>query len=279
VTALSEWRREPHWSFSQLNGLLRICSLQWAFRYVYQQEPQHLAAELPFGRAFHVGCTHAAANGARVNPEEVVDCFAASLDAELKAAGAPVRFKEGQGRPELQALGKRMLTAFCEALDPEEMAAGFGIPFKVELPAASGKDLKPIIGEVDAVVSKDGVGTIVDYKSSARKWPVDKADKSLQATIYAYAFSREPNEIPGVRFDVVTKTKSPTVTRYHTSRTEDDFDRLIQLVETAERMMRHEIFVPNEESFACAGCPFTEACKPWHRKRNTLMLTPLASAA
>ena len=37
---LAQLRKKPHWSFSSLNTFLNICSQQWAYRYVYDAEPE-----------------------------------------------------------------------------------------------------------------------------------------------------------------------------------------------------------------------------------------------
>ena len=49
---LENLRKTPHWSASSLNTFL-VCSLQWAFRYVYGREPCFVPAGLVFGGVFH----------------------------------------------------------------------------------------------------------------------------------------------------------------------------------------------------------------------------------
>lgn len=107
----------------------------------------------------------------------------------------------------------------------------------------------------------------MDWKTSARRWPKDQADRSLQPTVYLYAHRQlHPAEAPEFRFDVAVKNKTPIVERNVTRRNADDFQRLECLVENAERMIRHELFYPSDQSFACNGCPFREPCRAWHRK-------------
>ena len=50
---LDKYRQRPHWSFSSLNLFLTMCTLQWAFRYVYKEESEHMPINLIFGTAFH----------------------------------------------------------------------------------------------------------------------------------------------------------------------------------------------------------------------------------
>jgi TPP-dependent indolepyruvate ferredoxin oxidoreductase alpha subunit len=68
-----------------------------------------------------------------------------------------------------------------------------------------------------------------------------------------------------MRFDVVVKNKTPVVEQHVTTRTQDQFDRMVGLVKVAERMIQAEHFLPSEQGFYCAGCPHQEACRAWHR--------------
>jgi hypothetical protein len=76
------------------------------------------------------------------------------------------------------------------------------------------------------------------------------------------------------RFDVAVKNKAPVIERNTTTRSPEDFARLERLVETAERIVAHELFYPSEQSFACGGCAFQGPCKAWHRRqaRTTVAL-------
>ena len=75
-------------------------------------------------------------------------------------------------------------------------------------------------------------------------------------------------------FDVAVKNKTPIIERNHTTRSPEDFARLEHLVETAERIVSHELYYPSEQSFACGGCAFQGPCKAWHRQaaRTTVNL-------
>lgn len=280
MKSLAELREEPHWSASSLNGLLNVCGLQWAFRKVYKVEPESTGVNLVFGRAFHSACEFIGSCAQRGNAAklgEVEAVFADVFDAEAKAADAPVAYGDTT-RDKLLDLGGRMLAAYAAAVDPSEEVVDMAVPFRAQLKDRHGNPVGlPVIGELDLLVRKNGKTSIVDWKTSASRWPQDKADKSLQATAYLYAWLEHSGELPGFRFDVVTKAKTPVCVGYETARSSEDFHRLAELVRTAERMVRYELFVPNEQSFACKGCPFKSACRTWHRKRSTLMLGAMAA--
>ena len=280
MKTLSELRKEPHWSASSLNGLLHICGLQWAFRKVYEIEPESTGVNLIFGKAFHVACEFILSSlqhGTIAATSDIEAVLVDVFDVEVKAADAPVAYGDTH-RDELLRLGGRMLLAYANGIDRDEEIIGMAVPFKTQLKDRDGIPIgKPLIGEIDLLVKKDGVTTVVDWKTSASRWPQKKADSSLQATAYLFAVKEQTGHIPMFRFDVVTKAKTPAYVKYDTSREAEDFYRLAELVRTAEQMVKHEVFIPNEQSFACKGCAFKSACRTWHQKRNTLMLGGLAA--
>ena len=71
--------------------------------------------------------------------------------------------------------------------------------------------------------------------------------------------------IPLFRFDVVTKTKNPSLENHYTQRTKDDLYRFQLLALAVERAVKQEVFLPAETSFCCGDCQFASACKEWHR--------------
>jgi len=132
-----------------------------------------------------------------------------------------------------------------------------------------GQSDKPLIGEIDCIVETAGETVLVDWKTSARRWPADQADKSLQPTAYLYGAEqfRPGAGCARFRFDVGLKTKKPVIERNYTTRSPEDFLRLERLVEMADRIVAQVIFYPCEQSFACGGCAFQGPCKAWHRQQ------------
>jgi len=139
----------------------------------------------------------------------------------------------------------------------------------VPLIDASGERLsKPLIGEFDLTVVSEGVHTIVDWKTSARRWPPGKVRTDLQPTCYLWAdYHRTGNANARFRFDVVTKAKTPACDQYPTRREPDEFVRLAELVRVLERRIEAEAFHPVDSSWECKGCPYGLDCQSWHRAR------------
>ena len=102
---------------------------------------------------------------------------------------------------------------------------------------------------------RDGDTVLVDWKTSAAKWPEGKVYSHMQATCFTYGWSRLTGNNPLFRFDVVTKTKKPSYETLATTRREDDFHRLAELVRVVERAIAHDVFYPMHGGYACKDWP------------------------
>ena len=273
---LIEMRKSPHWSFSSLNAFLNICSLKWAFGHYYDLEPESTSVNLVFGSAFHAAASWLAERrkeGVYPGSEDLFEVFNESWTWECRAADNLVLSAEEM--KEFNELGRKMM----ETLNNqwlEDDVVNVGRAFSVRLPGSA----KPLIGEIDLIVKDDsGRVTLVDWKTSARKWSDGKADKDLQATCFSHAWREMTGESAPFRYDVVTKTKTPAYVQYPTFRSEDDFQRLSKLVEMVERAVEAEVFLPAEQSFFCGSCEYKSACREWHGKSAGTLQLPFARAA
>ena len=273
---LSELRKNPHWSFSSINGFINICSLQWAFKYVYKKEPERTPIPLLFGTAFHKTAEWIATGRMKniaVKAEDVQAVFSEAWNWECRAAdNLSLPQKEWN---ELNITGRKSV----ECLNREWTEANIievSKAFSVDIPGAS----KPFIGEIDLIVKDDSDDVVlVDWKTATKKWPDGKAEKDLQATVFSFAWKQLTGIIPKFRYDIVTKTKEPAYVQYPTIRTDDDFQRLSYLVGIVEKAVKAEAFFPNEQGFYCNGCQFASACKKWHRKQARTISVPNSIAA
>ena len=270
--SLASMRKRPHWSFSRINSLVNYCSLAWAFKYVYKEQPLHTPAALVFGGVFHSTLEFYAgrkAEGIDVSVEEAAQLFADLLVDKAGHTDPPLKPADSQSIDSMIESGQKMIRAYIESRDPSERIIGVSVPFSVPLIDGAGQMLgKPLIGEFDLTVQRSGKYVIVDWKTSARKWPESKAETDLQPTCYLYAHYRSTgNTAAEFRFDVVTKTKEPQCHEYPTKRIAEDFARLGQLVRVLERTVAHECFYPTDSSWECKNCPYGLACQAWHRDR------------
>jgi len=118
---------------------------------------------------------------------------------------------------------------------------------------------------------------VVDWKTSARRWPEGKAATDLQPTCYLWAEHQLGHEGTRFRFEVVTKTKVPACERHPAAREGDDFTRLGELARVLEIVVANKCFHPRDGGWECANCPYATACKEWHGRRTKSSARPLPS--
>ena len=268
MSSLSEYRDREHWSYSSINQFLNICSLQWAFQRLYKLPQAFTSAALSFGSAFHRAIEWVALtrkDGYNPKPEDGAGLFADLWQRQL-AETPDVRFDEDTDAESCGKQGRDMISCAISTWPADERVVSVNRAFAVPLVDQHGVALeRPLVGELDCVVEKDAQLVLIDWKTSGRRWPKDQASRSLQPTAYLYACT-QLGELGGTfRFDVIVKNKTPVMESHVTTRTRDQFDRMVELVKRAESMIRAEHFLPNEQGFYCNGCPFQEPCTAWHR--------------
>ena len=260
---LQELRKRPHWSYSALNSLLNICSLQYFFQKVEKLTPTHTSVNLVAGSCHHRTLDQVFLARKLEMPltlDEALELYTqdwrrSSREENIKFGKLDAKGVEEQGRG--------LIRVAWEHIDPAEKILQVSEVFCVPL-IHQGKFLsKPLVGEFDVVVSKDGKPIVVDWKTSATRWAKNKADTSLQATAYTYAYQQKHGTMVDVRFDVSVKNKTPVFESHLTARTEDSWKLLGMLIAKAEAVVKHGLFYPSLDSFACSDCAFADACKAW----------------
>ena len=265
MASIDELRREAHWSYSALNTYLNVCQLQYFFRYVEQVEIERTSAYFPFGKAFHAVLTAQAwecVMGSSLTHKESVELFAEAFKIEAEAT-PNLLYKEGENFDSMLALADRMLDTALANWSDYYTIKGVAQAFKIDVPGLK----KPLIGEFDFIVQDGRDACIVDWKTSASRWPAGKADRDLQATVFSYAYEKQNGTAPLFRFDVITKTKNPGCESHYTSRGFHDFRRFEALANRAQDAINKGVFLPNETSFACNECPYWNRCRQWHLKK------------
>lgn len=261
---LANYANVPHWSFSSLNTLLNICSLQWYFKYIEKRQSESTSLCLLFGGAFHDGASLVAEH----RRDGLASGLGAGLDMFRKIFMDKIRSLD---RCEITqeelgghlCKGESMLKCLDESW-PLETVIDIGRAFSIELPNSE----RRLVGEIDLIVKDNENHTVlVDWKTASTKWSRDKADKDMQATLYSYAMEREFTN-PLFRYDVITKAKTPVYTALLTQRSRDDYARALKLIEQADQMVKHGVFYPNETSFSCSSCSYASACRDWHRNHK-----------
>ena len=154
-----------------------------------------------------------------------------------------------------------MLSVFHGAFDPDVQILGieefFEMPFDEDVP--------PFQGYIDLIEqSADGVVSVVDLKTAARRPTKAQAGSNLQLTAYtlgAGALGFDPEQL-NLRLDVLTKTKSPELVRYDTTRTEQERERFVKMVKHVWGAIESHCFFPRQD-WHCAQCAWAQTCEKW----------------
>jgi putative RecB family exonuclease len=255
MATLSEYRQREHWSYSALNQFLNICSLQFYFDRIAKLPRAFTPVSLSFGNAFHRVCEYVSMiriEGKQPKKAEAKDLFGDLWSRQVQE-DKEIKFDEDESAESCSKQGRDMIGCLVDGVDAEEQVIAVNEAFCVPLIDATGNVLeKPLIGEIDMVVTKAGKKSLVDWKTAANRWPKSKAAKDLQPTCFTYAYQQLHDEAPGFRFDVITKAKTPVLERHLTERNQDHFDRMVALVMAVEKAIKAESFLPSEQSFYCA---------------------------
>ena len=185
--------RERYWSQSRV-GLFLMCSLKYAFSYVYRAQAEFTPLALAFGSSVHRTLemmAHSRMDGSLMPAEDCRELFAEIWRRQLKEDN-DIRYGDGQDSESCMAQGQAIVGVFHANSDPEEEVLRVSEAMAVPLIDSTGQVLAdPLIGELDLLV-RDGGGrlVIVDWKTAARKWLKGKADSEIQPTALLYAFAQ-----------------------------------------------------------------------------------------
>lgn len=272
---IAELRLRSHYSHSAF-ALFMSCSLAFYFRYVAKLPSEHSSKTLLFGVAYHKTLDRLASiqmDDRTFTIADAKEIFKGEWAASV-ASAINIAFDSTDEPGLLLKQGQAMLEAYLPSWKGMKIF-GHAQAFILSIADASGSKVSlPIIGEYDMTIELDGHPTIVDFKTSSKKWAEDKLSHDHQATLYCYAYSRLNGTIPRFRFDVVTKTKTPGVHLLETTRTGDNFQRLAKLYAAIDRAIQSKVFLPNENCMMCSNCEYAAACKGWHQDNRVTTPAP-----
>ena len=249
-----------HLSYSQISTYL-TCPLRYKYQYVDLIPPAFTASALVFGQAIHeaVGAFYQEIlTGEELRPDQMLDVY---RQAWQSRDGAEIRFFNGDNEDSLLEKAGLMLTVFHKAFDPGVQIIGIEEFFEVSF----AKEVPPFRGYIDLIEeSPSGKTSIVDLKTAARKPTRAQASSNLQLTAYtlgAEALGFDPEHL-NLRLDVVTKTKSPELVRFETTRTQQQRERFVKLVKSVWSAIERHAFYPKED-WHCSQCAWAKACTAW----------------
>jgi CRISPR/Cas system-associated exonuclease Cas4 (RecB family) len=244
--------------------------LQYRFQRIDRLEPEFTSQNLVYGSAIHAAASwlwRLRKEGVRVLTGEIRDVFSGTLEKLVGEAGR-VLFEDGESLDSLEIEGQTLVDVLIAGQRDDETILEVDLDFSVPLVNSHGESLeKVLVGELDLLVARGTENrlTIVDLKTSGKKYGADKVANDLQPSAYAYALTQlYPGEQVGdFEFAVILKTRKPELVPYPTTRTQEDFDRLFMLAKTADRLIEAGAFLPNKGSFFCKSCAFQGPCSRW----------------
>jgi RecB family exonuclease len=264
---VNEFSNHLHTSHSQLDTFLG-CPQRYNYQYVQGAPWEHLPASLAFGRAIHAAVAHYYRHLKQFGEPLIAGVLKACFHAEFEDAipkDIEVLYKDGENERSMREKGDGLLEVFHAKVRPQTIEA-VEMPFLVDL-------INPATGEIldtklavilDLIESDaDGTMTIVDLKTSTRRYTENQADNHLQSTLYAYALRRLGYTTDGqnvlIRFDVLLKTKTPEMESYYAVKAEEDETWTLALVRRVLRAIEAGAYYP-VRSWRCADCPFRRRC-------------------
>ena len=257
-----------HLSFSQLNTYL-MCPMKYAHQYVYGTPWETKPAALAFGKAIHkaaeVYYRILMETGEVKSVMHLQDVFLLVFMAEAKKSRIPVTYKKGEDLESMKALGKNLIEIFHENAQPQKIVA-VEFSFSVKVPdLRNGGDLPVRLEGVFDLVESDSEQTyaVVELKTAAQRFSSVRLAFDQQATVYSYAMSKmkvaTSEQSCLVRYDVLLKTKKPAFEQYFVTRTNEDHQRLIQLINEVLRAIEERVFYRRMD-WQCNDCQFKKAC-------------------
>ena len=257
--------RKPHFSVSQLTTYLQ-CPLAYYFQYELGLAWKVTPSAVAFGKCMHRAIETmnvCRKQGQEVSQDDLLRSFSRQWADTIEAGH--VGWKKPEEPAELLTKGQCLLEEYyrqfrkCQYSDVE---LGFRLPI---LDAATGLYVqsRDIVGYIDAI---DNGSTIVEYKTTGRTPNQHQVDSDLQLTLYSWAY-RMLYGIPEDRIIVVNlvKTKEPKIEVVETHREEEDYTKLIGLMQQVIRAVDQRLFYPNPiGGFGCGTCNYAEECrKEW----------------
>jgi putative RecB family exonuclease len=246
-----------HLSYSQISTYL-TCPLRYKLNYVDLIPPAFTSAALAFGSSIHeaVGAYYQSRlEGDLLRPDQMLDIYRDTWRGAEK-----VKCFNGDNEDSLLHKASSMLEVFHGQVDPGVQVVGVEEFFESQIDG-----VPPFHGYIDLIEeSPDGRVTVADLKTAAKKPAESSVHSNLQLTAYslgAGALGFDSDQLT-LRLDVLTKTKSPELVRYETTRTEEERDRFVKLVRQVWRAIEHHAFFPRED-WHCGQCAWAAHCREW----------------
>jgi CRISPR/Cas system-associated exonuclease Cas4 (RecB family) len=243
-----------------------MCPRKYELRYVRGLPPAFVPVALAFGTAFHAAVGRYFAGVQSKNAPPALDVIAQSFRDAWQAqvdGKVPLQADEDEDLDAMIDLGVKMLGAFHAHMAGRDVSVeAIEHPFVVGLhDPDTGEVLEEqLAGFMDVVVRESDRRVIIELKTSARKYTQDQIDFDLQPSAYKFAADELGWGDAGIRFLVVTKTKTPAVQEEELLRgpmARADFLRTaVGVLRAIDAGVSYPV-----RGWQCRSCPFKAACE------------------
>lgn len=270
-----------HVSVSQVKAWLR-CPRAFEFRYVQGIVPEFKAIALALGSAIHEAlATYYQGVMVHHRPpalDEVVQSFRDAWRIESTGA-VPLQLTDDDEPEDHVDKAVSMLALFHrQAATAEPMVVeAVESPFEVSIfDPKTGEVLdESLVGVFDLVINEDGHRVIVEHKSSGKKYTQAQLIEDLQPSAYSLAAQELGWGDVGIRYQVLTKTKSPQFQVENVVRGPSEEKDFLLTAFGVLRAVDAGVSFPIR-SWACRSCPYQAACDKASRPARPLRVVRLA---
>lgn len=265
TATLSELRKKPHLSVSAIKCFLS-CPRKYHLAYVERaRRADYYPAALALGSAWH------AAIAGWLNRDADDDALEEQLRDDLRERlrrdDVPILFDDAnEDADHFIEHAVKMFKTFRESVPRPRTVLGTEIAFETEIvhPHTGAVLPLPVVGAIDAVVVEDdGIGSLWEMKSSAKKWSANGgvAVHDPQVTLYRKAARELGYDGVRLRVLVTTKTKEPQVQTLDIDRTDSDEAELAELFFDVYKAIEAGVSF-RQRGYFCARCQYGSSCRP-----------------
>lgn len=245
-------------SASQITTYL-MCARKYLLRYVLGLPPEFKSAALAFGSAVHsaIEWFHSEKiDGRTPDVADVVRTFRSDWSSEQETG---VAYDDDQSAAGMEVMGVALIELYVARMATENILAT-EVPFEVPL-------VDPDTGEVfdvrlrgyfDALMGEPGAETLVEVKTTARRFDAGTLKRKVQLAAYRYAFKQVRGRTPDVKVVALVKTKRPAIEVQNVPETLPEAF-FVKLAVDIARAVDAGVF-PANPSWACDGCEHAKAC-------------------
>lgn len=256
---------DKHLSYSQISQYCR-CGQQYYYRYIDPAIPVPPGIALIKGKTVHSGIEknfrQKIDSKIDLPKKEIVDFTVSEyetattseeifLSEEEKTTGKDIVI--GKGLDSVVQVAE----LYSDEVAPTIQPVSVEDRHMIEIP-----DCRPVVTITDCI---DDNKKIHDFKVTGKSKSQSEVDNSLQLTLYALAYNDRTGEMPaGLSFDALVTTKKPKYQILETKRDEFDFVSAIRIIQTVQKGIEAEVFLPAAEgSWVCdpRWCGYYSICK------------------